>query len=466
MGNSDSKVQFRKAIVQLTSKSSPIDTNDDEFWDQFWSDSVNNGNDIFAVMPAAEIRVLRDESPSNLATLVYKAVEKLVRSTDTLCNTSDQQIVVLNACRILTRVLPYIFEDPDWQGFFWSKLSTASSDATGETDSDGSDEAAAPRNRSKRREKTRKEVPLANSLITALCDLLFCPDFTVPSLPCRRGRFGAPDTPPEDLQAIDSCEYIWESGVGFTSSVRQTTCYDQNRIEILRLLLTCFSSCMYLTPRKAASGTSNKWIEYFTSSSNRHALPLFTSFLNTIISYDPNGILPFNHLLFTDPRESLVDVCIQILIVTLDYDYTVNENQESMMDHTLHDNLFINYLARIHREEDFAVILRGLSKLLNNPLQQTYLPNSNRRIQFHQELLVLFWKVCDYNKKLMYFVLKSHSRDSCSCISLHLTSSPPFPTIWFRINREREREIFSAPPHAHTPVLEHSVSGMMLTYVI
>ena len=164
---------------------------------------------------------------------------------------------------------------------------------------------------------------------------------------------------------------------------------------------------MNLTPRKTASGTSNKWIEYFTSSSNRHALPLFTSFLNTIISYDPNGILPFNHLLFTDPRESLVDVCIQILIATLDYDYTVHENQESMMNHTLHDNLFINYLARIHREEDFAVILRGLSKLLNNPLQQTYLPNSNRRIQFHQELLVLFWKVSDYNKKFMYFVLKS-----------------------------------------------------------
>ena len=142
-------------------------------------------------------------------------------------------------------------------------------------------------------------------------NLLCGPDFTVPFASER------------SMQAIDSCEYIWESGVGFTSSVRQTTCYDQKRIEILHLLLTCFSSCMNLTPRKTASGTSNKWIEYF--SSNRHDLPVFTSLLNTIISYDRNGILPFNHLLFTDPRESLVDVCIQILIAT----YLLNSNRRT-----------------------------------------------------------------------------------------------------------------------------------------
>ena len=31
-------------------------------------------------------------------------------------------ISVLNCVRLLTRVLPYIFEDPDWRGFFWSTL--------------------------------------------------------------------------------------------------------------------------------------------------------------------------------------------------------------------------------------------------------------------------------------------------------------------------------------------------------
>jgi hypothetical protein len=68
---------------------------------------------------------------------------------------------------------------------------------------------------------------------------------------------------------------------------------------------------------------------------------------------------------------------------------------------TVPDNLFINYLSRIHRDEDFHFVLRGFTKLLNNPLVQTYLPNSTKKVQFHQELLVFFWKMCDYNKVML-----------------------------------------------------------------
>lgn len=415
MGNTDTKEQFRKAVVQLTSRTSPIDTKDDEFWNQFFNESVTSINDVFAFMPASEIRSLREESPSNLATLVYKAVEKLVRSTDTLCNTSEQQRTVINSCRLLIRILPYIFEDADWRGFFWSKLANVRTDSTcpghRDTESDSDGESTVD-DKINNQQNTTAAMPLAHSLILSICDLLFCPDFTVAPLPCSKGHFGSPDTPPDDLQSIDSCEYIWESGVGFTCTTPSTCVYDKNRTELLRLLLTCFSCSMYLTPSEA-NCSSNEWIEFFTSSNNRHSLAIFTSLLNTICSYDPNGILPFNHLLFNDTRESLVDVSIQILIVTLDYEYTKNIREtnnlstSNIIDSTQHDNLFINYLSRLHREEDFAFILKGLSRLLNNPLVQTYIPNSMRKIHFHQELLVLFWKFCDYNKKFMYYVLKS-----------------------------------------------------------
>lgn len=49
-------------------------------------------------------------------------------------------------------------------------------------------------------------------------------------------------------------------------------------------------------------------------------------------------------------------------------------------------------------QQDFQFILKGVARLLSNPLVQTYLPNSAKKIQFHQELLVLFWKLCDFNK--------------------------------------------------------------------
>lgn len=64
---------------------------DEAFWSQFWSESVNNVQDIFTLIPAAEIRALREESPSNLATLCYKAVEKLVQAAESGCRTATEQ---------------------------------------------------------------------------------------------------------------------------------------------------------------------------------------------------------------------------------------------------------------------------------------------------------------------------------------------------------------------------------------
>ncbi len=117
MGNADTKLNFRKAVVQLTSKtqvyddkniqlllftplslclifkiyiSQPVDASDEVFWSQFWSESITNIQDVFTLIPAAEIRVLREECPSNLATLCYKAVERLVHAADSSCVTQQE----------------------------------------------------------------------------------------------------------------------------------------------------------------------------------------------------------------------------------------------------------------------------------------------------------------------------------------------------------------------------------------
>ncbi|XP_013385950.1 protein HID1 isoform X3 [Lingula anatina] len=394
MGNADTKLNFRKAVIQLTTKTQPVEANDEAFWSQFWSDSVTCIQDVFTLIPALEIRALREENPSNLATLCYKAVEKIVQATETSCRSYKDQQIVLNCVRLLSRILPYIFEDPDWRGFFWSTLPGQTEDAA---EAEGS-------------------LPLAQSLISALCDLLFCPEFTVTS-----SKKSGPDNP-EDLQSIDSCEYIWEAGVGFAHSPAHNAQHDYHRTEILKLLLTCFSESMYLPPVAEAHAQPNQWIAYFTSTENRHALPLFTSLLNITASYDPVGYgVPYNHLMFTDSREPLVEVSLQVLCVTLEHELNrelapadgtivtagTPMDPDANCDSGGSDNLFVNYMSRVHREEDFLFILKGITRLLNNPLMQTYLPGSCKRVQFHQELLVLFWKMCDINKKFMFYVLKS-----------------------------------------------------------
>ncbi|XP_042254363.1 protein HID1b [Thunnus maccoyii] len=397
MGNADTKLHFRKAVIQLTTKTQPVEATDDAFWDQFWADTSTTVQDVFALVPAAEIRAVREESPSNLATLCYKAVERLVQGAESGCPSEKERQIILNCTRLLTRILPYIYEDADWRGFFWSTVPGAG--RAGHLDEDGDDEEARP---------------LAESLLLAIADLLFCPDFTVQS-----HKKGSSDSA-EDIQIIDSCEYIWEAGVGFAQSPPLNYVHDLNRTELLKLLLTCFSEAMYLPP-SSESKTLNPWVAFFCSTENRHALPLFTSLLNVVCAYDPVGYgFPYNHLLFYDHREQLVEQAVQILIITLEHETksaasaalqaldastspAAVEEQESAGP----DNLFVNYLSRIHREEDLNFILKGLARLLNNPLVQTYLPRSTKRIQFYQELLILFWKFCDFNKKFLFFVLKS-----------------------------------------------------------
>ncbi|KAJ7427488.1 HID1 domain containing [Willisornis vidua] len=232
MGSADSKLNFRKAVIQLTTKTQPVEATDDAFWDQFWADTATSVQDVFALVPAAEIRAVREESPSNLATLCYKAVEKLVQGAESGCHTEKERQIVLNCCRLLTRILPYIFEDPDWRGFFWSTVPGA-----GRGGGDEDDENARP---------------LAESLLLAVTDLLFCPDFTVQS-----HRRSTVDTA-EDIHSIDSCEYIWEAGVGFAHSPQPNYIHDLNRTELLKLLLTCFSEAMYLPPSSDSSNT-NPW---------------------------------------------------------------------------------------------------------------------------------------------------------------------------------------------------------------
>lgn len=71
----------------------------------------------------------------------------------------------------------------------------------------------------------------------------------------------------------------------------------------------------------AATHTALTDLHLSFTASPRHALPLFTSLLNVVCAYDPVGYgIPYNHLLFSDYREQLVEQAVQILIVTLEHE--------------------------------------------------------------------------------------------------------------------------------------------------
>ncbi|GAU96136.1 hypothetical protein RvY_07624 [Ramazzottius varieornatus] len=401
MGNTDSKVGYRKAVIELKSKDKTVSSEDETFWQQFWKDQSYTVQEIFASVTPEDIRGIREDSPRNFATLIFKCVDQIRRCMESSCSSTSDQQSVLNCVRLLTRMIPFCLEEAEWRTFFWSPVST-------------SGKRVGPMNRFSSSSMDEEcavititedlDIPvLATTLMSSLSALLFCPGFTV-----SQHKKLAEEA--ENLSSLDSCEYIWEAGVGFALSPAHNAYHDQARIEILKLLMTCFSESIYNLQGNSGLTCPNRWLEYFTSADNRHVLPLFTSLLNVTFAYDPVGYgVPYNYKMFGDSKELLVEVAVQMLIICLDHvcGKTKEKTQEQEMESAILKNMFLNYLSRIHRDDDFNFMTNGFVRLLNNPLKQSYLPGSSKKIQFAQELLILFWKCCDYNKRFMYHVLKS-----------------------------------------------------------
>lgn len=361
MGNSETKFDFVKSVIEFTDNQKNCD--EEQVWDNTWL-QANSTNELFTSIPLNDIRRLRDNNPTNFASFICKLLQCLECCRDRMVASNSDQKKVLACVRLLARVIPCCFEDEKWRGYFWTFLPSQNSQ--------------------------EKSLPMASILLSILSDLLFCPGFTVNPLP--------KNTTIESLSKVDSCEYIWQAGVGFSNKVLINTAYDSVRTEILKLLLICFSETIYDN-----SENRLRWIKHFTSAENRHVLPIFTSLINVVCAYCPVGYgLPYNYLLVTDTREPLVEASLQLLIVCLDSDSKPQSDEAEYAD-----NFFVNYLSRIHREEDFEFILKGFNRLLNNTIATTYLPNSMKKISFYQELLVLLWKFCDYNQKFLFYILKT-----------------------------------------------------------
>ena len=138
---------------------------------------------------------------------------------------------------------------------------------------------------------------------------------------------------------------------------------------------------------------------FFSLSLFSQTLPLFTSLINIVFSYDPVGYLPYNYLLFTDTREPLVEVVAQLLCVTLDNSSHISNDQITTVGEDC-PNLFINYLSRIHRDE--VIFDRDLTVMNQRKL-------SSRILVFYWKVLVDYWIIHWFKRIYLVRVKKSVS---------------------------------------------------------
>ena len=364
-------------------------------WLQFW-ELPESVEDVFSLFSATDIRRTRDSALGNIETLIL-AVTSRLNVLSSHPSFPDSELAperdCLNCIRVLTRLLPFIYETDrlsDWEDtFFWGmrRRRTRRPQLPGEvlfdeTQTDGSEQHD--------EEKYEDARPLAEELIDTLIDLLFYSGFTTPHLPDTRTKVNYA---------------IWQSGIGCKASIGTSKELESNRCEVLRLLLTLASKSMYMSS-SVLPVQGVKAVTYMATCQDKQVvLSVLCSLLNTTIKYNATTWrLPYDHVVWKDPKQSLVTYSLQLLLVLLLY--PVPEDSQGLIP----KNYYRHFLGRLHRPEDFQFLAEGMTRILSQPMQATttYLPGSQKSVRWAPEMIMLFWEILQCNKRFRSFILESN----------------------------------------------------------
>jgi len=263
MGASESKLAFKEDIFKLSGE--PNIPADSAWWSRFYQ-LPESADDVFALWSPNDLRHLtnnnhdsapntpRNEPPSpqkNAETLIYVVIARLealqTRNAHADPHTPIATAEVLNCVRILTRLLPYIYEADHlaaWEAkFFWeARKATWVWDKKYNRRGPLFDGLNPSKKLPEGSEDQEIDRPLGERLIDLLINYLFLPGFALPKKVDANGN--------PDLHISYS---IWQSGIGCKQSQGMTKENERNAMEVLRLLLTLSSRMMYLPSSKFIS---------------------------------------------------------------------------------------------------------------------------------------------------------------------------------------------------------------------
>ncbi|WEW56071.1 hypothetical protein PRK78_001506 [Emydomyces testavorans] len=363
---------------------------------QFW-ELPESVEDVFTLFAPVDIRRTRDTALENLETLLL-AVSSRLSALRHHPSFPDPQLApprdALNCIRVLTRLLPFIYEAEDleeWEEkFFWARrrkktrqAQLASRVLFDESRREEDQDAQI------RDEDYEDAKPLAEELLDTLIDLLFFAGFTIPQLPSSKGKV----------------QYsIWQSGIGCHTSMGTNKELESNRTEILRLLLTLTGQSMYMPPNLLPVKGVKSLTYLVACPDKKLVLSVLCSLLNTALKYNPTPWkMPYDHVVWKDPRQILVIYCLQLLLALLLY--PIPEGGE-----TPPKNYYRHFFGRLHQPQDFQFLVDGMTRILHQPMQATssYLPGSQKSVKWAPEMMMLFWEALQCNKRFRSFIVDSN----------------------------------------------------------
>lgn len=277
---SDTRLTFRaEQLPRLYT--STIAYDEHEYWSLYYT-LFESAYDVLNLLSTSDITRALQSRPENIVTLVYvlsDRLEDILQDPEFPAKTADghsfaqglasyrppffgsktatdvqkQDLTreLLNCLRVLSRVIPFILAHADRsleQSLFWSataKRQRGADAAFSEPNHfviDDEDDEDEGEGQSSKTESQSEGKPLGERLLSLATDLLFVHGFTLP----------------QNAQQSDKkiAYQIWENGIGSTLSLPATKEIDNNRVEVLRFMLSMLSKTLYV-PSNAYTATLN-----------------------------------------------------------------------------------------------------------------------------------------------------------------------------------------------------------------
>lgn len=366
---------------------------------------------------------MRDNTDTfaNLETLIAETCRHLIHLASISASLSDRDTIlgkdtlpgkeVLNCIRILTRVLPFIYESDslrDWErSFFWDASSNTTSERNNGPISGGPPSAetivpptsATPPPPSFNPPPTsatpspppssNAPQPLGVELIDTLLDLAFWSGFTLPSNP----------------DGLNGPTYgFWQSGIAYERRLDTSKEFESRRTEIMQLLLTLESKSIYMNSAEYCQFGGEAVSTISNHPDRKKVQYLLCSLLNTLMKFQPDARYIRYGESPKEVHETHVRTCLHFLLVNL-----LNRAPWTDPEILPPQNRFRDLFSHLHKPTHLQFLAEGIAKILRQPLEASgnALQIVQRPLTWAHEILPLLWEAMYCNKYFRAFVCET-----------------------------------------------------------
>eukprot|EP00039_Didymoeca_costata_P032944 m.40020 g.40020 ORF g.40020 m.40020 type:complete len:749 (+) comp9618_c0_seq1:158-2404(+) len=398
------KSKFYLALEGLAQKKDDVAMQDSEYWSSLIPVAALTEEavqvDIMNFCRGVEgtqsmLSTFKENNLKNLHSFVRQLVLRLSAASKVVLSSNTDRIQLHNVIILLTYLIPFLYEDDNLEESLWKGPTPVGVVINFKRFTSTKEEVSGSGN-----------VPLIQTLLSALLDLSFCPHFTIPP------------TKDKDATAhtIDAAQYIWSKGIQCPKTLSSTSVMYKHRASVTRLLLVSLSTTLYTQPGNLYA-RKNERMRFLTGGYHAKSFPLYLSMLNTFLGYDPVGYgMPYGHKLVPDMEsELLAQVCGQLVSLFTDFWPEDKQFAPELSEQPRPPlepwkagvNKMSNWICNLQGEEDLEYIAMNIARLLESELAATWLPDSQKHVNLHSELIIFLWRVTESNSIFREYLLRS-----------------------------------------------------------